>query len=258
MEKHNKKIVAANTPSCKTCKKTKGSSSRLLFDDYDEELNEYAMDAPGSYQGASVWAGTGNYGFGGIKQISGQKLNKATQKISDLEAEFEKADQRDDDNFEDEYAEIELEKMKDKFEKYGVQPVQNEAYGIQQAAPSGRSNTFANLPGYPRPNSLVKKMDFIPDDQTASLEAGMEKREEEWLDHLAQQPMGYDKATVEKNKLLKNRIPQTPTIKRNNYTPSNGLGYGAIANAKQYVPKELDQYSDNSEDILWTIGKRNT
>ena len=255
-----KQIIKTNSKPCKACKKD--MDKKLLFDDYEEELNEYAMDAPGSYQGASVWGGTGNFGIGGTKQISGQRLNRATKNIYDLEQNLQTADQKNDSSYEDEYAEWRLKTNEDKFEDHGIK---QEAYPTMSTKP-GTGSTFANLPGYPAPNTIVKKMEFIPDDAANEEAEAMFDQEREWLDHIYSQPQTNDPAANQgrmaavqqgggPNGVKTNPKPAAP---RNTNTPSNGLGYSALAAPKQYVPNELDQYRDDTKDILWKIGRRNT
>lgn len=255
------KIVKANTKPCDKCEKHKGS--KLLFDDYLEELSEYAMDAPGSYQGAGVWGGTGNYGFGGVKQISGQKLNPATKHMADLEQNLKTAHQKDDYSYEEEFANWKLDRIEDKFEDHDIQA---EAYPTTSPSRSGTGSTFANLPGWPRTNTLTKKMDFIPDDKPREEQEAMKDQEEDWLDHLSTQPQPWENAEKMAKRAAEEQGGGLTGLKTksnraapaNNNTPSNGLGYSSLASPRKYVPDEIDQYRDDTKDILWKIGRENT
>jgi len=256
-----KKIVQANSKPCSKCEKSSSrKGKRLMFDDYEEELREYAMDSIGSYQGSSVWAGTGNVGLGGTRQLATQRLNKATKKVADLEVNLDLADQRGDDNFEDEYAEEQLRNMEKKFMDHNIVP---EAFPKMSSSPGGRESSFANLPGYPRQNSLEKKMDFIPDDQEKTEEEEMKDNEEEWIDHLMTQPQTTDQAaqmskTMGKQLQVQAGLQNQPEkIKRNFDTHSNVGTVGGVIAPKKFVPDEIDQYTDGTKDILWKIGRKN-
>ncbi len=257
MKLHPKKIIKQNSKPHKSKKTNDYDGKKMLYDDYKEELFEYQMDLPGSYQGGSVWGGTGNYGFGGKKQIVNQTLNPATQTMADYEEESRYAKQVDQsEEFDEDYLDDRIEDIEDRL-------IQNNS-AIAEAYPNmslgkGKSSSFANLPGWPRTNTLSKQIDFIPDDSEAEEEQKMERLEDEWIDHLETQPQTDDKALTFAKLYAKEMEPRRKnTIKRNMDTPSNGFGYSSLANAKRFVPKELDQYSKNEEDILWTIGRKNS
>ena len=248
------KIIKANTPSCSSCKKDK--NKHLMFDDYKEELMEYQMDLPGSYQGGSVWGGTGNYGFGGKRQIVQQKLNPATQAMADFETDSHLAAQKDlSDEFDEEYIEDKLSDQEEKLLTHNSAIA--EAYPTMSLG-KGKADTFSNLPGFPRTNTLEKQVDHIPDDFEAEEEQKLDRLEDKWIDHLQQQPKPDNRANKFAQIYAAEFKDDEERIKDNNDTPSNGLGYSSLDNAKRFVPKELDQYSNNKEDILWTIGRRNS
>jgi len=231
-----------------TDKTNKPKYKRLLSDDYLDELAEYAMAVPGTYQGGSVWSGTGNYGFGGTKQLANQKLIPATKKVANYEVDLNIADQRDDRDYADEYAEQELERIEKKFEDHNIMPEQ----------------TISSMSGPPAtvPNSkLSKKMEFIPDDSEKTEEESLKDREEEWVEHLATQSQPFDKAReaaeqeAEKIKAQNDYKPEDAN--RLSRDTSGALGsVGHLVSAKKFVPDEIDRYRDDSSDLFQRVTRR--